>query len=296
MRRSSIITIILLVLVIVGLTVALVVTNLPEKVENNNAIEGNQKVEENNSKEEKPKEIALDSAVAEKMDALLSIWFPKDYLHLVKKAILDKNDISDENKLALAYMSADKQREEISKSEMDKLVNDVFGSCDYTPQDFDIGIGSYTYNKSEEKFVPTDGWGGGGPRSHPARGIYKIEEYNDRYEVYEKYLYIENTEQNIREEGSINSSPVWQARDCNLFSPDVLLRYVVGIKSNLKTLEDEVEGITTKDFVKSKNGGDYYEDEMKLLTKFYDQASEYKHTFMKNEDGTFYWYKSEIIK
>ncbi len=293
MRRSSIITIILLVLVIIGLTVALVFTNLSEKVENNdnNVIENNGKVEEN-----KPKEIALDSAVAEKMDALLSICFPKDYLHLIKRATLDKNDISDENKIALAYMFAEKQRGEISKSEMDKLVNDVFGSCDYTPQDFNIGIGSYIYNKSEEKFVPTDGWGGGGQRSHPARGIYKIEEYSDRYEVYEKYLYIENTEQNVREEGSFNSSPVWQARDCNLFSSDVLLRYVVGIKSNLKTLEEEVQGITTKEFVKSKNSGVYYEDEMKLLTKFYDQASEYKHTFIKNEDGTFYWYKSEIVK
>ena len=76
----------------------------------------------------------------------------------------------------------------------------------------------------------------------------------------------------------------------------MLLRYVVGIKSNLKTLEEEVQGITTKEFVKSKNSGVYYEDEMKLLTKFYDQASEYKHTFIKNEDGTFYWYKSEIVK
>ena len=34
----------------------------------------------------------------------------------------------------------------------------------------------------------------------------------------------------------------------------------------------------------------------KLISKYYDDAAEYKHTFMKNEDGTYYWLKTEIVK
>ena len=34
----------------------------------------------------------------------------------------------------------------------------------------------------------------------------------------------------------------------------------------------------------------------KFISKYYDEATEYKHTFMKNEDGTYYWLKTEIVK
>lgn len=292
MRRSSIITIVLLVLVIIGLTVALVMTNLPkEKVENDPGVEIVDNQEDNIS--EIPKEVALDSDVAVRIDDIISIWFPKDCFHMIRGKSISKEDFSDADKLAIAYRYkyGHTRAEYISKSEMNQLVKDIFGSDDYVPQEFFLGIGSYEYNESEEKFVPTIGWGGGGPASHPARGIYKIDEYNDRYEVYEKYLYIENTTTNFSEKETI-----WNVRDCNLFGGKVLASYVLGDDTNYNSIQNETQGVVAKNFTKSKNGVNGYEDEMKILTKFYDQASEYKHTFMKNEDGSYYWLKSEIIK
>ena len=63
MRRSSMITIILLVLIIIGLTVALVVTNLPKKEQPvDNPTEDVTPVAE----EEKPTELPIDGDVARK--------------------------------------------------------------------------------------------------------------------------------------------------------------------------------------------------------------------------------------
>ena len=39
-----------------------------------------------------------------------------------------------------------------------------------------------------------------------------------------------------------------------------------------------------------------YDYNKKIISKYYDEATEYEHTFMKNDDGTYYWLKTEIVK
>lgn len=310
MRRSSIITIILLVLVIIGLTVALVFTNLTKNnVDDsigteNNEVQDNEKTE--TPKAEEPKQVDLNSDIAVEMATLLhpslaSIRF--DYFYEFQNEILNQENMSNKRKLQIAFSNKIFNTNMLagtsfSKDDMDNAMNKVFGNTNYTPQEFDnMGV-YYGYDSNSKMFTTTAG-GGGGQGSHIIAGIYKIDEYSDRYEVYAKALVSELGDSAYKDGYSIGD--FWEVKNADSVSPEYRLEsYFVTINSDnnpysYKTLEDIVSGITPKDFAKANINYDYT-NQYKLLTKYFDQATEYKHTFMKNEDGSYYWVKSEIIK
>ena len=115
MRRSSIITIILLVLVIIGLTVALVMTNLPkEKVEVNPGVENVDNNDDNvpeTPKAEEPKQVALNSDIAVEMATVLhpsgNINFA--YFYEFQKGFLDQDSMSNDRKLQVAFSKIDRK-------------------------------------------------------------------------------------------------------------------------------------------------------------------------------------------
>ena len=55
--------------------------------------------------------------------------------------------------------------------------------------------------------------------------------------------------------------------------------------------ENEIENLKVNHEMYSKD-----EKGKKIISLYYDDATEYKHTFVKNEDGSFYWQKTEIVK
>ena len=139
--------------------------------------------------------------------------------------------------------------------------------------------------------------GGGGPVPSPIIGTYKVEEYSDRYEVYQKYLL------SVPGDWS-NGYLTFKILEWNAYNANVVVEYTDAPSSNnanlpegatpyFKNLDKLIEGVEMKAFTPYET---WQEDNYKLLSKYYDQATEYKHTFMKNEDGTYYWVKSEIIK
>lgn len=313
MRRSSIITIILLVLVIIGLTVALVVTNVPEKEQNNNDINEEQIENEDNVgevEEETPTYMALDSDIAKDMTKRLMSNMTTEFFYATKDMTIEFEDLSNQEKMAIACgyegnnILEDCTNEnngyayKITKENLDKAMLKVFGNVDYTPEDINVGLLRYKYDEDKQTFYTMTG-GGGGVFSHSVTGTYKIEEYSDRYEVYQKYIFVAK-DYELLDNGAIIGT-VWKVLDWNSYRSNELGRYKElyidsNADSNLQTLGELVSGVEMKSFARLENS--YYgeEDELKLLSKYYDQASEYKHTFMKNADGTYYWVKSELIK
>lgn len=302
MRRCSIITIVLLVLVIIGLTVALVFTNLPKnKVDDSMSTDNNEIMDNENSEvanPEEPKKVDLNSEIAVEMATLLhpslaSIRF--DYFYEFQNGILNQENMSNKRKLQIAFSNKIFNTNMLagtsfSKDDMDKAMNKVFGNTNYTPQEFDYMGVYYGYDNNSKMFTTAAG-GGGGQGSHIIAGIYKIDEYSDRYEVYAKALANEvNDLMNGRGE-------YWFVKNADSLSPEYNLEYYYtnSNDSSHKSFEDIVSGIIPKDFAKANINYDYT-NQYKLLTKYFDQAMEYKHTFMKNEDGSYYWVKSEIVK
>ena len=294
MRRSSIITIILLVLVIIGLTIALVFTNLPEKeINNDNAIENNEKVQDKNEykkEEEKAKEVSLeDERVKE--------------IHYFKKGSITVRDFTDEDIQTIAYFnSASEKKEKIESSGivgyrdykletkyMDEAVKRIFGDIEYThsyARFQDSGVDSQLpkiaeYDSEADMYYINTGFGGGGDTSAET-AITKVEEYNDRYVVTEKLLV--TVRSSYSNSTSFSVYPFYGTR----------MRFVKFI-DNIN--EEDIQKITdTKNMYSYNFYSDSNEGTIKLISKYYDYCTEYKHTFMKNEDGTFYWYKSEIVK
>lgn len=303
MRRSSIITIILLVLVIIGLTVALVFTNLPkEKVENNPDVENvdNQGSDEPETpKADEPKQLDLNSDLAVEMATLLqpslaTIRF--DFFYEFQNGVLNQENMSNARKLQIAFSNKIFNTTmlagtKFSKDDMDKAMIKIFGNTNYIPQDFEYMGVFYSYDNNSNTFTVTAG-GGGGQGSHIIAGIYKIDEYSDRYEVFAKAL--------VNEIGNFvnGRGQYWTVKNADSVSPNYNLQQYLHASDgsfSYERLEDIVSEVTPKDFAKPNINYDYT-NQYKLLTKYFDQAMEYKHTFMKNEDGSYYWVKSEIIK
>lgn len=290
MRRSSIITIIILILVIIGLTVALVVTNLPQgnEQDKNANIENNEEIK--NDKEEKsepevPKKVALDNEIVQDMYNMVN-GRTGDIFHCLKKGKLTVEDLSNEyiQTIAYYYDAASKVEEYIKQDEMisgklevkymDDAVKKVFGDVDYEPtyvlyQSGDAKI--LKYDANENVYYRYGGFGGG-TNMFTHHAITNVEEYSDKYIVTEKML------TDTYEYGHHNISSYYGQG------------YV--FTSSLGHISDsEVDSINITQDMYSQN-----ETSKKLISKYYDDATEYKHTFVKNEDGSFYWQKTEIVK
>ena len=313
MRRSSIITTLFLVLVIIGLVVALVVTNLPPKQEetdpNNGQVVGEENVGEE-KEEETPTYVALDSDIAKRMGKIIQPHYVYEYFFDTKFGVITSDTLDDSKKETIAFWNGASEFLEASddttyewmlkKENLDKVMKEIFGSVEYKPVNFYANSVAYIYNSEKQVFYYGPG-GGGGPMSHPVTGIYKIEEFSDRYEVYSKYLYLKIQNLDDTLPGVIYDVYDWRTETSYWLTSYKDFSSDSSSYSYIENKESVVDGVEMKSFVKPDfdvQSVDSIEWEFreKLLSKYFDNATEYKHTFMKNEDGTYYWVKSEIIK
>ena len=106
MRRSSVITIVLLILVIIGLVVALVATNLPQEESENTVLENNESVEyeqqQEENVEETPTSISLNSEIVQNMYNMIN-GRTGDIFHCLKKGKLTVEDLPNEYIQTIAY-------------------------------------------------------------------------------------------------------------------------------------------------------------------------------------------------
>ena len=309
MRRSSMITIILLVLIIIGLSVALVVTNLPKKEQPvDNPTEDVTPADE----KEKPTELPIDGDVAQRAYSILS---KSGAFYNLKTGSIDSSKLTQKEMQTIVFLIKYSEYKEpyagtmidgrISKANMAKGMKEMFGDVSYTP----VTCGPYSnveYNDADGYYYLHTGFGGGGPFGGRIHGISKVEEYSDRYEITEKYVYVD-TEPVTR--GSQNRTYGYYY---NIYYWHLQLNFLGSYKDNElgNQLDENVydnQGNITSTFDEALgdvsdykvycgvhyNTGDAHE---KILTKYFDQATEVKHTFMKAEDGTFYYLKTELIK
>ena len=57
--------------------------------------------------------------------------------------------------------------------------------------------------------------------------------------------------------------------------------------------KNELDKIVTKDAFAGKNTIEYFNN---FMSKYYNQAAKYKHTFKPNDDGGYYWYSTEKVE
>ncbi len=299
MRRSSVITIIFLVLIIVGLVISLVVTNLPK---NNSDMEVNKpndtavpnEIGANVDKKEEPNFIALDNKIVKDIYEILNKSNNKDFFHYFTKGEITINDFDNEDiqTMAFLYDIANKSEEKLEESEkykmrngkfsketMDNAVKKMFGDVKYEPTYgyFQSAIKSresalFEYDKEKNVYYVNSGFGGGSDII-ARTAISKVEEYSDRYEVTEKMVVTEG----LPYDGGYSIYP--------FYGTTIAYSKWIGRLS-----KSESENLTNSHNLYSAN-----EYDAKLLSKYFDSATEYKHTFNKNPDGTYYWVKTEII-
>ncbi len=155
---------------------------------------------------------------------------------------------------------------------MDGAIKEVFGkNFKYTPEDFPF-LSNYkcTYDSSANQYSYRGGFGGAFPFVY--HGIYKIEEYKDRYVVYEKAIYV-----------SLEYDPT---------------TYITSEVLNLKDGSKIVINDSQKKNLKINDNYNIYsvlESHKKVISNYFEQAYEFVHTFNK-EDDSFYWYSTKAIK
>ncbi len=285
MKKGSILTIVLLVLIIVALSAALVITNLPEKnVQNgNNPIENQQGSVLNETTPESPTFIALDSNMAKNMYKILNAETYLEPFHNFKTGEITIDDLSNEEIQTIAYnfylLNNDDTDGRVSKTFIDENVKIIFGEdVEYKPTYIYIqneNTKLLEYLAEDDTYHENTGFGNG-RRPLVYTAITQVAEYSDRYEVTEKMLYVTTSQdENGRDLNIIHSwFPVIGEQQIGSMD-DIQIQNIKSDKE-LCTVDDE----TSK----------------KLISTFYDKATEYKHTFKKNENGTYSWIKSEIIK
>lgn len=286
MKKGGIIAIVAMAIVIVVLVIALIVTNLPKKEvvevpENTTPV-----VEE---KADTPTYLSLDGEVAKKATMILVSENGRSAFYDTTSGEITLKDLTNEDiqKIAYNYFARKTERSRMqaqtepinhdghscrgtfTKAEMDEMVKDVFGDVEYTPTYITYGTTDakiVEYYDHQEKYHEYSGFGGG-PLSKMWGATISVVEYSDRYEVIQKAIYLDQAERMvysfIKNE---NSTPLG---DFDVTGVEVTHQYC-----NLTS--------STDDF--------------KIIEKYYDQAMTYKHTFMKNEDGSYYWVKSEVVK
>lgn len=293
MRRSNVIIIIFLVLIIVGLVISLIVTNLSK----NNSDMGENKpdgsVVSNAEEKEEPSFVALDNAIVKDMYELLN-KSNRDFFHYFTKGEITINDFDNEDIQTMAFncnivgKSEEKLEEsekymmrsgKFSKEAMDNAVKKIFGDVKYEPTYgyFQSAVKSkesalFEYDKDKNVYYINSGFGGGSDTA-ACTAISKVEEYSDRYEVTEKMVVTVYSSY----DGGYSVYP--------FYGTTMLYSKWIG-----RLTQAELESLTNTHNLYSTS--DY---ESELLSKYFDSATEYKHTFKKNPDGTYYWVKTEII-
>lgn len=316
MRRSSVITIVLLVLVIIGLVIALVATNLSKNTDETDAQNTETLANEENSQniqQEEGTAISLDSEVVHKAYKILRT--DEDFYN-VKGDSKTVSDFTNEQIQNIAYEFSGKDKLEeykgnmidgkLSKANMDESIKEVFGNVTYNPSD----IGNIEFNDQDQAYYIKVGYGGSaGYTPYSISAIVKAEEFNDRYEITEKYLYLVPTL--VYDEDGQNVGARYKVMNGNSYLDDSLGEYKeignldIASVRNIPTVEELVNDVQEKEMY---NGTEEESSKAtqtlqrttniakKLISKYYDDAAEYTHTFMKNDDGSIYWLKTEIIK
>ena len=315
MRRSSVITIVILVLVIIGLIVALAVTNL-----SNNEMANSQNTQTSLNGEnaqsinqEAGTAISLDSEIVHKAYKILRA---DEELYNVKGATKTIKDFTNEQIQYIAYLVSAIDKMEmykgnivdriLSKTSMDESVKEVFGDVTYNP----TNVNNLEYNSEEQVYYRKVGYGGSvGYNPYSISAIVKAEEFSDRYEITEKYLYLVPTL--VYNENGQSVGARYKVMNGNSYLDDILGEYKevgdLNIESvkNIPTVEELVSDVQEKEMYngteeESSKASQTLQRNInvskKLISKYYDEATEYKHTFMKNADGTYYWLKTEIVK
>ena len=315
MRRSSVITIVILVLVIIGLIVALAVTNL-----SNNEMANSQNTQTSLNGEnaqsinqEAGTAISLDSEIVHKAYKILRA---DEELYNVKGDSKTVKDFTNEQIQYIAYLVSAIDKMEmykgnmvdriLSKKSMDESVKEVFGNVTYNP----TNVNNLEYNSEEQVYYRKVGYGGSvGYNPYSITAIVKAEEFSDRYEITEKYLYLVPTL--VYNENGQSVGARYKVMNGNSYLDDILGEYKevgdLNIESvkNIPTVEELVNNVQEKEMYngteeESSKASQTLQRNInvskKLISKYYDDAAEYKHTFMKNEDGTYYWLKTEIVK
>ena len=315
MRRSSVITIVILVLVIIGLIVALAVTNL-----SNNEMANSQNTQTSLNGEnaqsinqEAGTAISLDSEIVHKAYKILRA---DEELYNVKGDSKTVKDFTNEQIQYIAYLVSAIDKMEmykgnmvdriLSKKSMDESVKEVFGNVTYNP----TNVNNLEYNSEEQVYYRKVGYGGSvGYNPYSISAIVKAEEFSDRYEITEKYLYLVPTL--VYNENGQSVGARYKVMNGNSYLDDILGEYKevgdLNIESvkNIPTVEELVSDAQEKEMY---NGTEEESSKVlqtlqrninvskKLISKYYDEATEYKHIFMKNDDGSFYWLETEIVK
>ena len=260
MRRSSVITIVLLVLVIIGLIVALVVINLPQKesVDENTVIENNESLQD----EKQQWDVSEETPTVEDIS--------NEYIQTIAYFTIARDNVE-------KFEQIDDQSRDgkLEKIYMDEAIKKIFGDVEYTPTYALVQASENSkvlkYDENDGVYYEYTGFGGGGNfRAYTA--VTKVDEYRDRYIVTEKLVTARN------EYGMYTVYPYYGTSTW----------YIAPLGSISDSELDSIE--VTQDMYSD------YDYNKKLISKYYDEATEYKHTFMKNDDGTYYWLKTEIVK
>lgn len=241
-----------------------------------------------------------------------------DFFYNSKAGTITQKDFTDKEKIYIAYnlfasknqVDSDNKeyRKMISKSDMDNAIYKIFGNTDYKPMNVSLGFLNLKYDNETERFYDLQGDGGGGPTTYIVTGVYNVEEYSNKYEVYSKYLVINLNSSEITTSSGSRTGNIWKITDRLTYSARISDRIQLdefrdfeppsdnSYLQNIISEEELLSNVELKSFVRPNI--QYYNPERdeKFLSKYFDKAMEYKHTFMKNEDGPYYWVKSEIIK
>lgn len=184
----------------------------------------------------------------------------------------------------------------VDKSKIDEQMLKIFGTSEYDPVDFQYLTTTAKYDSDKNVFWTIGD--GGGPNSYPVIGIYKVDKYNDRYELFVKYLYVENMKYQDKGYGWIykitsggNSKKILDYYKTEGIGP------VYESITEFKTIKELCEDVSIIKFVKNDRmiSNSLSERDM-LLSKYYDDATEYKVTFLINGNGAIHWQKTELLK
>ena len=254
---SLVITIVILVLVIIGLIVALAVTNL-----SNNEMANSQNTQTSLNGEnaqsinqEAGTAISLDSEIVHKAYKILRA---DEELYNVKGDSKTVKDFTNEQIQYIAYLVSAIDKMEmykgnmldriLSKTSMDESVKEVFGNVTYNP----TNVNNLEYNSEEQVYYRKVGYGGSvGYNPYSISAIVKAEEFSDRYEITEKYLYLVPTL--VYNENGQSVGARYKVMNGNSYLDDILGEYKevgdLNIESvkNIATVEELVSDVQEKE-------------------------------------------------
>lgn len=281
MKKKSIIIIAILVVIIVALIIALVVTNLPKREE---VADKPEEVVQEVVKEFEPVYISLDSPIVGDMYERVNIT-PHNVFHKFDGKELNKENISDDNicTAAFYYVNLNKKVNEIRPSVstngysgkletsfMDTAVTKMFGTIDYNYGNvyyIEDTLYLLKYDETDKVFYRMSGFGGANaPRNCSA--ITEVVEYEDRYEAKEMFIFGHDYPDGF---------------DVKDYDGNVLNEGRRHTQEEIDSMESKIVGYSSDDLSK------------KILSTYEKEAYGYKHTFMKNSDGTYTWAKTEKL-